>query len=413
MWQQKKSAGMRTAVAVAISAMGVVAGAQTIEKMKLTDGGLTCTQLYTESQQMEQVIRTGAMPAAGAAYAGTPAALPYGMNSQAIAGQAQAAGQRLSQDPQVMAMAQQYAAKAQAGTLTPQEQQQYAMLMMQNPAVQQEMQKMTGVVLGEMQNSGALQQAMNQALAAQGTTPFPNNAANMNQALANAQALGLYGGTAQNNTQAIMQANNLSRPDLQVAQQLMLQNRDARIRAAASDPQAVAQFAAAMQNYQRSGGGRTGAEYRMAQAAAVNQANTMAIANQGQRYQQLVAQGVPWQQALAQAQAEAQGGAAAPAVNAAVNPAAAIGGAALNQDQGKALANSLFGALAGKGGAGNAQAASLLGGLFGAAQKNQAAAAPAAAPAGNPQLASQAQARKEHLTSMFLSKGCKLSDVAR
>ncbi|MFM2112933.1 MAG: hypothetical protein RLZZ271_1593, partial [Pseudomonadota bacterium] len=107
------------------------------------------------------------------------------------------------------------------------------------------------------------------------------------------------------------------------------------------------------------------------------------------------------------------GGAAAPAA-AAINPAAAIGGA-VNQDQGKALANSLFGALAGKGGAGNAQAANLLGGLFGAA-KNQAVApqqVAAAAPAGNPQLASQAQARKEHLTSMFLSKGCKMSDVTR
>lgn len=430
---------------LAAIACAAAAHAQTIEKMKLSDGSLTCAQLYAESQQMDQVMRTGAMPMAAAYPGAAPGALPYGMNSQAIAGQAQAAGQRLSQDPQVMAMAQQYAAKAQAGTLTPQEQQQYAMLMLQNPAVQQEMQKMTGVVLGEVQNSGAIQQAMNQALAAQGQAaatsglPYAGGAANTQQAMANAQALGLFGGTAQNNTQGIMSANGLSRQDLYTTQQLMLQSRDPKVRAAASDPQSVAQYAAVLRNPQLAmaasraaaagvnpaiiqsqinaaslynpsvaplaSGGKTTAEQRMAATAAANQANTMAIANQGQRYQQLVAQGVPWQQALAQAQAETQG-----------KPATALPypAAAPAQDAGQAVASNLLGALAAK--SGNPQAANLLGSLFGGA-KNQAAAAPqpvavAAAPVGG-NLAVQAQARKEHLTSMFLSKGCKLSDVNR
>lgn len=72
-------------------------------------------------------------------------------------------------------------------------------------------------------------------------------------------------------------------------------------------------------------------------------------------------------------------------------------------------------------GSGNAAGvANLLGGLFGAAQAatNAApAAAPvaavAAAPAGNAALAQQAGARKDHLTGLFLAKGCKLSDVQR
>ncbi|MEN9539146.1 MAG: hypothetical protein RLZZ126_1381 [Pseudomonadota bacterium] len=99
--------------------------------------------------------------------------------------------------------------------------------------------------------------------------------------------------------------------------------------------------------------------------------------------------------------------AAAPAPVAAA-PASAFGG--------------LFGALAGRGaqvgGAGSVAAA---GGLFGTL--TQAAPAPVAAPA--PQampvvqpapgggLAAQAQARKEHLTGLFLNKGCKLADVRK
>jgi hypothetical protein len=56
------------------------------------------------------------------------------------------------------------------------------------------------------------------------------------------------------------------------------------------------------------------------------------------------------------------------------------------------------------------------GGLFGglaqqAAQQAVTAPPPAAAPAGNPMLAQQAAGRKEHLTGLFLGKGCKMSDV--
>ena len=82
---------------------------------------------------------------------------------------------------------------------------------------------------------------------------------------------------------------------------------------------------------------------------------------------------------------------------------------------------SLFGALAG-GGRTNpaqaAQAASLFGSLAQASQS-----APAPAPVASPQpaapqsagagVAAQARARKDHLTGLFLSKGCKLSDVKK
>lgn len=94
----------------------------------------------------------------------------------------------------------------------------------------------------------------------------------------------------------------------------------------------------------------------------------------------------------------------------------------LNAQAAAAQINALQ-ALAQNRGVGNANAAgvaNLLGGLFGAAQAatNAApAAAPvpavAAAPAGNPALAQQAGARKDHLTGLFLAKGCKLSDVQR
>lgn len=76
-------------------------------------------------------------------------------------------------------------------------------------------------------------------------------------------------------------------------------------------------------------------------------------------------------------------------------------------------------ALAQNRGVANANAAgvaNLLGGLFGAAQAAPApapVAVVAAAPAGNAALAQQAGARKDHLTGLFLAKGCKLSDVQR
>ena len=81
-------------------------------------------------------------------------------------------------------------------------------------------------------------------------------------------------------------------------------------------------------------------------------------------------------------------------------------------------------ALSGGGGGG---LGGLFGGLLGAAaqqQQQQAAAGQAAqanqftpiagaapAPSGNPALGAQAGARKEHLTALFVSKGCKISDV--
>jgi hypothetical protein len=182
-----------------------------------------------------------------------------------------------------------------------------------------------------------------------------------------------------NSTQAIMQANALTRQDLYMTQQLMLQSRDIKVRAAASDPQSVAQYAALMRNPQLAVAAQRAAAAGVnpaiiqsqinaaalvqgypaagiAGSAAVNQATGMAIANQGQRYHQLVAAGVPWQQALAQSQAEAQG----QPVQQQVAPSAVTSPPAL-------------------------------GGSLGA----------------------QAQARKEHLTSLFLKKGCKLSDLQR
>ncbi|MEN9886517.1 MAG: hypothetical protein RL758_1095 [Pseudomonadota bacterium] len=252
---------LRTAL-VGLTLLSVTAAqAQTIEKMKLTDGELTCTQLYAEGSQMDTVIRATQSMAPAPAPAAPPAA------------------------PQMVP-----------------------------------------------------------------------------------------GG---NNTQAIMQANNLSRQDLVMTQQMMLQSRDIRVRAAASDPQAVAQYAVLLRNPQLAAAAQRAAvagvnpaiiqgqinAAALAQgysggigaAAAANQATGAAIVNQGQRYQQLVAAGVPWQQALAQAQAESQGG----AVQQAVSPPAQ---AAMPAQSG---------------------------------------------------LAQQALARKEHLTGLFLKKGCKLSEIQR
>lgn len=95
---------------------------------------------------------------------------------------------------------------------------------------------------------------------------------------------------------------------------------------------------------------------------------------------------------------------------------------AVNAQAAAAQVNALQ-ALAQNRGVANANAAgvaNLLGGLFGAAQAATSAApaaapvaAPTTAPAGSAALAQQAGARKEHLTGLFLAKGCKLSDVQR
>jgi hypothetical protein len=347
--------------------------------------------------QMDAVMRGGALGAAGG-----NSANPYGINTQAIAAQAQAAGQKLAQDPQVMALSQQYAAKAQAGTLTPQEQQQYAMLMLQNPAVQQQMQGLTGNVLGQMQSSGAINQATAQAMS-QGMA----QAGNMPAAGTANPFAGLFGG--------MPTGSNAAQQDMYMTQQLMLQSKDPKVRAAASDPQSVAQYAAVLRNPQLAVAAQRAAaagvnpafiQSQLSIAGAAQQAaaggyggqapgSAGAIAAQGDRYRQLVASGMPWQQALAQAQAETGSG------------------AAVQPQQGAAVANGLLGALAANGSTGGQQAAGILGSLFAGAQQRQAAQAAAPTPTGNPALATQAQARKEHLTSMFLSKGCKMSDVQR
>jgi hypothetical protein len=248
-------------VALALLAVGQSASAQTIEKMKLTDGELTCTQLYAESTLMDTVIRANPATPTGAAAPQSAAYVPGG-----------------------------------------------------------------------------------------------------------------------NNTQAIMQNNNLARQDLMMAQQMMLQSKDARVRAAASDPQSVAQYAAMLRNpqlavaAQRAAAAGVSPSFIQSQlsiagvaqqaaagsaygvpAAPAGQETTGAIVMQGQRYRQLVMAGVPWQQALAQAQAETQGAAPqqhAPTTHA---PAAQSGGS----------------------------------------------------------LGAQAQARKEHLTALFLNKGCKMSDIQK
>ena len=134
------------------------------------------------------------------------------------------------------------------------------------------------------------------------------------------------------------------------------------------------------------------------------------IVAQGQAYQGNLLAGQNWQNALANAQAAAPAAAPAPA------PASnALGG--------------LFGALAARGGAGgNAQAAGIFGALAQQAQGGGSpapvaaapqvapvvapmAAAPAAANAGA--VAAQAQARKDHLTNLFLNRGCKMSEIQR
>jgi hypothetical protein len=249
-------------VALALLAVGQGASAQTIEKMKLTDGELTCPQLYAESTLMDTVIR---------ANLGAPTA----------------------------------AAAPQAAAYVP-------------------------------------------------------------------------GG---NNTQAIMQNNNLARQDLMMAQQMMLQSKDVRVRAAASDPQSVAQYAAMLRNPQLAVAAQraaaagvspsfiqsqlaiagvaqqaaAGSAYGVVPPAPAGQETAGAIAMQGQRYRQLVMAGVPWQQALAQAQAETQGAAPQPHAPSAQAPVAPSGGS----------------------------------------------------------LGTQAQARKEHLTALFLNKGCKMSDIQK
>lgn len=110
---------------------------------------------------------------------------------------------------------------------------------------------------------------------------------------------------------------------------------------------------------------------------------------------------------------------AAQADNAAGGQAAGVAGAVAQQAIGQAAARSGFGGFGGAAGG-------LFGGLINqAAQQQQQAAqqqaaqqaaaqqAAAAQAQQNAALAQQAQGRKEHLTGVFLAKGCKMSEIQR
>jgi hypothetical protein len=107
--------------------------------------------------------------------------------------------------------------------------------------------------------------------------------------------------------------------------------------------------------------------------------------------------------------------AAAPAQDAGNSGAgSAIAGAVAQQAIGQAAARGGFGGFGGGFGG-------MLGGVLGAAQNNtaqqqqQAAAQQAAAQQQqqNSLIGQQAQGRKEHLTGVFLAKGCKMSEIQR
>jgi hypothetical protein len=107
----------------------------------------------------------------------------------------------------------------------------------------------------------------------------------------------------------------------------------------------------------------------------------------------------------------------APAATAAADPAAgnsAVGAQMAGAVAQQALATSGFGGFGGLGGFGG-----MLSGLVQAAGAQQAQQQAAAQQSGalqaqqNAVLLQQAQGRKEHLTTVFLSKGCKMSEVAK
>jgi hypothetical protein len=308
------------------------ASAQTIERMRLTDGDLSCTQIFAEVQQMDTMIRVmGSAPAAPAPAAGAQAgnaAAPGGFNPLGTLNNVQAAsvGQannaqvqalmRASNDPRVRAAANDPAAVAQTAA------------MLQNPQLAVAAQRAAAAGV----NPSFIQGQLNSVALAQ-------------------QAANAY------------QANNQ-----------------------AANGQVPLSAAAGGNNVQ----------------IAQN------IAAQGQAYAGNVAAGQNWQNALANAQGAAPAPAAAPAASPTQN---ALGG--------------LFGALASRSGVGgNAQAAGIFGALAQQAQggANQApsaapvaqAVAPAvAAPGGGAPIVAQAQGRKDHLTNLFLTKGCKMSEIQR
>lgn len=272
--------------------------AQTIDRVKLTDNDLTCSQIYLEAEQMDGIIRSGS---AAVAAAPPPAAVPDGLAS----------------------------------------------------------------LFGNLPVPGAAPAAA-QAVVPQGLMP----------------------------NQIGVPAALMSDPKVQASV--------ARARAAGYSD---AQIAAAMQV----GAARAGYPVGTALRAQQDQQSIAA----GQRPLSAAAGGNTPQVAmgiLAQGQAHlANQGAPAAAPAAPAAPAAGLLGAFGAAMQGRGGGNSgagMFGAL--------------MGGL---AQQQQPAAVPQpvapapvavapAAPSGGA-LAAQAQARKDHLTQMFLSRGCKLSDVQK
>lgn len=307
---------MKKKAAFWAAACGLIAlpvASQTIERMRLTDGDLSCTQIYAEVQQMETMIRVmGNAPA--------PAGAPVAGAAPVSAPQADA---------------------------------------------------------------------------------FANSLA------------GLFGGAAPQPSAVVpsgLMPNQLGLPPALLADP-RVQASVARARAAGySDAQiaAMMQVGAARAGYPVGAALAAQGQVPLSAAAGGNQQQiAQNIVAQGQAYAGNVAAGQNWQNALANAQGAAP--AAAPAPAPANN---ALGG--------------LFGALAARGGAGgNAQAAGLFSALAQQAQGGaQAAPAPApvaqsaplpAAPvAGNAaSVVSQAQARKDHLTNLFLNKGCKMSEIQR
>jgi predicted alpha-1,6-mannanase (GH76 family) len=109
-----------------------------------------------------------------------------------------------------------------------------------------------------------------------------------------------------------------------------------------------------------------------------------------------------------------------PAAPTAGNVAAAVGTEVAGQVAQQALARTGFGGLFGGGGGGGGGFGGLFGGMAQQAAANvaqnqaqQQAAAQQAAAAQSAQTVQQATGRKEHLTGLFLGKGCKMSDMQK
>lgn len=284
--------------------------AQTIERMRLTDGDLSCTQIYAEVQQMETMIKVmGAAPA--------PTRAPAATNPAAAAPQGEAVANAFS---------------------------------------------------------GLFGGAMGQPGAAVPSNLMPN-AAGLPPALYSDPSV----------ARAVARARAAGYSDAQIT--------------------AMMQVGAARAGYPVGSALAAQGQVPLSAAAGGNQQQiAQNILAQGQAYTGNVAAGQNWQNALANAQNAAPAAAPAPAAN-------ALGG--------------LFGALAARGGSvGGAQTAGIFGALAqqaqGGASPAPVAVAPQAAPVAAAPIASnaasvatQAQARKDHLTSLFLNRGCKMSEIQR